>query len=370
MAGTLVTSFLCGDVMLGRGVDQILLHPGDPMLRETYAQDARAYVELAEAVNDRIPRPVDFSWPWGDALPIIEDAAPHVRLINLETAVTNSDHFAPEKALHYRMNPQNLPCLAAARPDACALANNHVLDFGHQGLQDTLNALSVAGVQTVGAGCNASEARRPAIVDIGEDRRVVILSWGMASSGIPPSWAATCDRPGINFIAELAEASAANVISQVHSIKRPGDIVIVSLHWGSNWGYAVLPDQVRFAHHLIDGGVDVIHGHSSHHPRPIEVYRDKLILYGCGDLINDYEGIRGYAKYRDDLRLLYFASIESGTGKLINLNMVPMLVQKMRLRRTSRIDAQWLQETLDRASHGFGASIRLEPDGILTLHGK
>lgn len=367
MAGALMTSFFCGDVMLGRGVDQILPYPGDPMLRETYANDARAYVELAEAVNGRIPRPVDFSWPWGDALSIIDDVAPHLRVINLETTVTGSNRFAPEKALHYRMNPQNLPCLTVARPDACVLANNHVLDFGHQGLQDTLNALSAADLQTVGAGRNAGEAQQPAIVNIGEDRRVVILSCGMVSSGIPSSWAATCDRPGINFVAEPAEVGAANIISQVHSIKRPGDVVIASLHWGSNWGYAVLPDQIRFAHHLIDGGVDVIHGHSSHHPRPIEVYHERLILYGCGDLINDYEGISGYAKYRDDLRLLYFASMESGTGKLISLYMIPMQVQKMRLHRASHTDAQWLQETLERTSHGFGACIGLEPDGVLTL---
>ncbi len=65
MRDGLVTLFLCGDVMLGRGVDQVLPHPGDPTLREGYVHDARTYVELAEAVNGPIPRPVDFRWPWG-----------------------------------------------------------------------------------------------------------------------------------------------------------------------------------------------------------------------------------------------------------------------------------------------------------------
>jgi poly-gamma-glutamate capsule biosynthesis protein CapA/YwtB (metallophosphatase superfamily) len=88
------------------------------------------------------------------------------------------------------------------------------------------------------------------------------------------------------------------------------------VHWGSNWGYNVLPDQIRFAHDLIDGGVDVVHGHSSHHSCPIEMYRDKLILYGCDDLINDYEGITGYDQYWGDLSLLYFASVEPDTGGL------------------------------------------------------
>ena len=64
---------------------------------------------------------------------------------------------------------------------------------------------------------------------------------------------------------------------------------------------------------LIDGGFDVIHGHSSHHPRPVEVYRGRLVLYGCGDAINDYEGISGYGQFRGDLRLLYVASV---TGRI------------------------------------------------------
>ncbi len=65
MADGLMTLFFCGDVMLGRGVDQILPYPGDPELRERYASDARAYVRLAERANGPIPRPAGFRWPWG-----------------------------------------------------------------------------------------------------------------------------------------------------------------------------------------------------------------------------------------------------------------------------------------------------------------
>src|SRR3954468_11062187 len=152
------TLFLCGDVMLGRGVDQILPHPGDPGLREGYFRDARTYVELAEAAHGPIAQPVDFSWPWGEALQTLDHIQPEVRVINLETAVTRSDEFAPGKAVHYRMHPGNLPCLTVARPDACALANNHVLDFGHRGLEETLDALSGAGLRPVGAGHDVYQA--------------------------------------------------------------------------------------------------------------------------------------------------------------------------------------------------------------------
>jgi poly-gamma-glutamate capsule biosynthesis protein CapA/YwtB (metallophosphatase superfamily) len=362
-----VTVFLCGDVMTGRGVDQILPHPGDPRLWETYVRDARTYVELAESVNGPIRRPVDFSWPWGDALETLDDIAPDVRAVNLETSITRSDDVAVGKAVHYRMNPANLPCLALARPNACALANNHVLDFGYRGLEDTLDALRTARLPAVGAGRDASQAERPAVVTLEGGGRVVIFSFGTESSGVPQTWAATRDRPGIDFLVDQSDITADDVTDRVSQVKRPGDVVIASIHWGSNWGYEASPGHVGFAHRLIDGGVDVVHGHSSHHPRPIEVYRGKLVLYGCGDFIDDYEGITGYEEYRDDLRLMYFASVESDTGNLVRLRMAPMQARQMRLRHASSEDAECLRSVLDRVSRQFGSRIDLEPDGMLSL---
>jgi len=135
----------CGDVMPGCGIDQILPHPGGPELWEDWARDPNAYVRLAVHANGPIPRPVGFSWPWGDALPAMEQTAPDVQIVNLETSVTRSADFASGKVVHYRMNPNNLPHMAAIRPDVCALANNHVLDFGERGLRETLGTLAGAG---------------------------------------------------------------------------------------------------------------------------------------------------------------------------------------------------------------------------------
>jgi poly-gamma-glutamate synthesis protein (capsule biosynthesis protein) len=156
MAAAPVRLFACGDVMTGRGVDQILPHPGDPQLRERYVDDARAYVRLAERASGPIPRPVSFAWPWGDALRVLDATVPDVRLINLETAVTCQADFAPGKGVHYRMSPRNLPCVAAARPDVCALGNNHVMVFGRAGLEETLDALAGAGLTAAGAGEDAA----------------------------------------------------------------------------------------------------------------------------------------------------------------------------------------------------------------------
>ena len=138
--------------MLGRGVDQILPHPGNPTLYEQQVRDARVYVDLAIRANGSIPQPVDWSWPWGDALQLVEGSGCDARIINLETSITTSDDYLPGKAVHYRMNPANAPTLAAIRPDVCVLANNHVLDFGRRGLLETLDVLSAVDLPTAGAG--------------------------------------------------------------------------------------------------------------------------------------------------------------------------------------------------------------------------
>ncbi|MET9886475.1 CapA family protein [Streptomyces sp. NPDC006430] len=367
MGGELVTLFLAGDVMLGRGVDQILPHPGDPTLPEAYVTDARTYVELAETANGTIPRHAPFSWPWGEALHILGAAAPDARILNLETSVTESDDIAPGKAVHYRMHPANIRCLAAARPDACVLANNHVLDYGRRGLAETLDALAAAGLRTAGAGRDLDQARQPAVLPLSGGGRLLVFSLGMASSGIPHSWAATTDRSGIDFFAEASDVAAAEVAGRIGRAKRPGDLVVVSIHWGSNWGYAVPRDQIRFAHALVDGGADVIHGHSSHHPRPFEVYRGRPIFYGCGDLIDDYEGIGGNEQYRDDLRLLYFVALERDTGQFHHARFFPLQAHRMRLRRASREDSEWLHEVLARTSRAFGTRLALAPDGTFTV---
>jgi poly-gamma-glutamate synthesis protein (capsule biosynthesis protein) len=358
--------FLTGDVMTGRAIDQILPHPGDPTLRESVVSDARTYVRLAERVNGPIPAPVDPVWPWGEALGVLDEFAPDIRLINLETSITARGEFAPRKAVHYRMHPDNIGCLCAIRPVACALANNHILDFGYDGLADTLGVLTDAGIGCVGAGLDSEQAGRPAVVTLSDGGRVVITSIGMASSGIRHTWAATRSRPGVAYVADLSDRSAAEISGRMLAQKHPGDIAIVSVHWGSNWGYEVDSRQVGFAHRLIDGGIDVVHGHSSHHPRPIELYRDRLILYGCGDTIDDYEGIHTYEAFRHELRLLYFASTER-SGELAELRMMPMRMRRMRLERVPDEDAEWLRATVQLISARFGTRIDARADGVLTI---
>lgn len=186
---------LCGDVMTGRGIDQVLPYPSEPSLHESYVDSAAEYVELAARANGPILNPVSFSYIWGDAAGELERVKPDVRIVNLETSITTSEDYE-SKGINYRMHPANTPCLAAAKIDCCVLANNHVLDWGYAGLNETLATLHKAGIRTAGAGQNVVEAEQPAVIQLG-GARVLVLAAGMTDSGIPPDWAATDKKPGI-----------------------------------------------------------------------------------------------------------------------------------------------------------------------------
>ncbi|HZV21432.1 MAG TPA: CapA family protein [Hyphomicrobiales bacterium] len=361
----MVTLFLAGDVMTGRGIDQILPHPSQPRIYEDYATSALEYVALAERAHGTIPRPVDFPYVWGDALDVLSFRNPDLRIVNLETAVTTSGSPEP-KGINYRMHPGNIGVLKAAHIDCCALANNHVLDWGEPGLLDTLDILKGTGILTAGAGRDGVEAARPAVIHASSACRVLIFSLGMESSGIPPHWAAGAARPGIRFLPDLSERMADSLTAEINSLRRPGDIVVVSIHWGSNWGYEIPAPHERFAHALIDlGACDILHGHSSHHARAIEIYRQKLILYGCGDFINDYEGISGREEYRGYLSPMYLAEFDESAGKLSCLTIVIFKMHRFRLRHAPSEDVKWLMHTLNPYNKEFGTELHLNRDGSL-----
>ncbi len=352
-----VRLFLCGDVMTGRGIDQVLPHPVDPRLHETYVRSALDYVRLAESASGPIPAPVAPADLWGAAIDEWRRMAPDVRIVNLETSITRSDAFVP-KGINYRMSPENAVCLRAADIDCCVLANNHVLDWGRSGLLDTLEVLRRHHIHVAGAGRDAAQANAPAVLDLAAKGRVIVVGFACPSSGVPPDWAATSDRPGVNLLDELSETAAANIAQDLQPIRRPGDIVVASIHWGPNWGYAIPSRHRRFAHALVDQAkVSVVHGHSSHHPMAIEIYRNRPILYGCGDFLNDYEGISGFEEFRNDLCVMYFVSISSTTGDCIALDMVPLQIKRLRLQRPAADDIELVRATIDRECRKFGACV-------------
>ena len=353
--------------MLGRGVDQVLPHPSPPALYEPHVASALDYVHLAERAHGRIQKPASFASIWGDALEVLERLRPDLRIINLETAVTRSDRPWPE-GINYRMNPRNIPCLTAASVDCCVLANNHVVDWGREGLLETLDALHRAGLKTAGAGRDAEEAAAPAILPVPKKGRVLVYALACPSSGVPGDWAAGPNRPGVNFLAEPSATAIEPIAARIRSDGAQGDVVVVSVHWGENWGYGVDHGDRAFALGPVESAdVDIVHGYSSHHAKAIEVYRGKPILYGCGDFLNDYEGIENHEAYRGDLVLMYIVKFDAANRQLADLKMVPFPIRNFRLNFANIREANWLQQTMDRECRRFGGHVNPSDDAMLSL---
>jgi poly-gamma-glutamate capsule biosynthesis protein CapA/YwtB (metallophosphatase superfamily) len=357
--------FLCGDVMTGRGIDQVLSHPSDPVLHESYVRDARDYIFLAEKAHGPIPFPVSFEYIWGDALSELWAGA-DLRIVNLETSITRSDDYWPGKAIHYRMHPQNIPCLAAAHIDACSLANNHTLDWGYDGLAETVQRLDETGIAHSGAGQNEEEAKCPAILNLPGKGRILFFAYGSLTSGVSKKWTATRERAGLNVLDNFSQQTAMRIAAEMRRIKQTGDVTIASIHWGNNWDYEIPEEEITFARQLIDEGFDIVHGHSSHHVKAIEVYRERLILYGCGDFLTDYEGITGFGAFRGDLALMYFVKIDA-QGRLLDLRLVPMVMRRFRLQHASETDASWVCSLLNQLGESFGTHFDLARPNEINL---
>ncbi len=354
--------FLCGDVMTGRGIDQILSHPVEPQIYESYVKDARDYVSLAEEVCGDIPRKVDGAYIWGDALKELERRAPQVKLINLETSITASNTPCIHKGIQYRMHPKNIDVIKTAKINVCVIANNHVLDWGFEGLAETLDTLNKNNISYTGAGNDITEATSPVILTPPEiSGRVLIFSMGVSSSGIPEDWAATATQPGVWLLEDLSSKTINKIIEKIESYKQPDDFCIISIHWGANWVYQIPNQHQTFAHQLIDSGmVHLIHGHSSHHPIGIELYKKVPIFYGCGDLINDYEGIANQIEFKSNLSLMYFLYFNSKNLRVERLELVPFEIKKFKLNTASNKDTTWLLNTLRKKSVAFNTHFELE----------
>jgi poly-gamma-glutamate capsule biosynthesis protein CapA/YwtB (metallophosphatase superfamily) len=292
---------LGGDVMLGRNVNEYLLRYGS-------------------------------DYPLGEVASLMRQA--DVTLVNLECAITSESGVWPgaAKAFYFGASPLAVEALTGAGVDAVNLANNHALDYGVQGLLDTLDTLHRHGIGVAGAGRNASEALAPVIIDCRGTRL------GMAGFCDHQSdFAAQADRPGIAWLnlddepAALARWRAALATLRQAEVDWP----ILSLHWGPNMVHRPSDQFRRLAHAAIDMGWKILFGHSAHVFQGIELYRGCPIIYAAGDLVDDY-----YVDpvFRNDRQLLFQLDLTQRALRRIELH--PVFIEDC---RTQPADAQQAQ---------------------------
>jgi len=369
--------------MLGRLIDQILPHANfDPEHVSWANQFKRQVHDLSSADHEQA-----FRYIWGNTLPLFHSS--HFNLINLETSVTSYEEKWPQKAFNYRASPANaLAALRLARVDYCSLANNHTLDFREQGLHDTIQTLRDAGIAYAGCGSNLAECMRPAILEK-HGKRIACFS----AADHPSMWAASDDPPraGIHYIdveklrfdqpdsdpvliriakqlASVVRASASSSSQERARESDPKDavdLIVYSLHWGSNYEWHPPKAFQRFAHFVIDHGVDLIHGHSSHHVQGIEIYKGKPVLYGCGDFLDDYAV---HEDYRNDLGFAYQLSLDPSTNRWLDLRLFPTAIHRFCVNRLAagHQEAKWLTKTMTKLCASFHTRLTANGDGTLS----
>jgi poly-gamma-glutamate synthesis protein (capsule biosynthesis protein) len=264
------------------------------------------------------------SYPWGDTLSLFRDA--DVRLCNLECVISDkgTPWSATPKVFHFRSDAKNVAVLNAAQIDAVSLANNHVLDFSYEGLFDMLRHLRRAGIRFAGAGATLKEASAPIIWEV-QGRKLGFI----AITDNEPDWAASGKHSGVWYVPIRVDGKQAQYLFEVvQQTKAEVACLIVSVHWGSNWGYAPPPEHRLFAHALIDRGADIIFGHSSHVARGIEMYQNRPIIYGAGDFIDDYAVDE---VERNDQSFLFI--IEMNATTLSRLLLYPTVIRHFQARR-------------------------------------
>ncbi|KAJ5782853.1 Capsule synthesis protein CapA [Penicillium paradoxum] len=340
-----------GDVMLGRLVDQLMPEHVD---NEHDQRKAASFIKANPAQlgkGNYTP-----SSPWGTALPLLH--ASTLTCINLETAVTTAPTPWPDKVFNYRMHPANLgPILHAGGVDYASLANNHTLDFGVDGLKETVQTLQDAKIAYAGAGENTEEARSPAVLHIARPGKDDYTVHVYSASDHPRVWASV---PGFHLF-DYSRETRTRLRSMLNSADKPA-LKVFSVHWGPN--YAWQPDgRIRsLAHFVIDEcGVDIVHGHSSHHVQGVEVYHGKLVIYGCGDFVDDYALNE---EYRNDLGALWrvvVQEVDGGVG-LERLEIFPTRVEQFRANLLDSRDADhvWVRRRIRSLSADLGTSVRLQ----------
>ena len=197
-----------------------------------------------------------------------------VSVVNLENPVTTRGAKTP-KTFNFRMHPRFLQGLKAAGISTVSLANNHVFDYGSEGLEDTFRWLDSAGIRYLGAGRNSADAHTPFTFRKGRQKVAVFGYYGgreAPAAGRKSGGVATRDLPVIIRDIKLAREAGATYI-------------VVILHWGTE--KAEIPDasQRWFAHSLIDAGGDAVIGHHPHVLQGVERYHSGVIVYSLGNFV-------------------------------------------------------------------------------------
>ncbi|MGI5165969.1 CapA family protein [Spirillospora sp. CA-253888] len=200
-------------------------------------------------------------------------------MVNLETAVTEGGTPAP-KQFTFRAPPAAFRALRSAGVDVATMANNHGMDYGETGLQDSLNASRQHGFPVVGIGRNAADAYRPWVATVKGAKVAVIGATQVLDDELATAWTATDAKAGL-----ASAKDAPRLVRAVREARKGADMVIVNLHWGQELNSCATPVQRQLAAQLADAGADAIVGSHAHVLQAGGFLKGKYVHYGLGNFV-------------------------------------------------------------------------------------
>ena len=275
-------------------------------------------------------------------------------LLNLECCISERGERWPDpgKPFFFRAPPAAVECLTELGVGCVTLANNHALDYGIPALLDTLDHLAAAGIAAVGAGPDASRARRAAVISIGGLRVAVV---GVTDH--PAGFAAGPDRPGVSY-ADLWNAPVPGwLANEIAEARRRADVVLVTPHWGPNMVASPLPHARAAAARFVEAGATLVAGHSAH------VFQGAAppVLFDLGDFIDDYVVD---PLLRNDLGLLWTVTV--GSSGPTRVECLPLAISGRRTAAAGAAERAWIEHRLRSACAELGSTVRRE-GGLLVV---
>ncbi|WP_181348468.1 CapA family protein [Thalassobacillus sp. CUG 92003] len=264
------TASFVGDMMFGRFTKEVPEAYGEDYLLE----HVRPYFEASDYVTGNFENPV---------------------------LTQDKENYEPiEKAIQLKTDRAKVKELVESNFTNVSLANNHTMDYGPQGMMDTLEVFNDEGLEYVGAGENAEEANQ---IKLSEHNGITVATLGYSDVYVE-GFEAFEFRPGI------ALADPEVFLQKVSEAKQQADLVIVHMHWGAEYDNEPHPRQEKIGHAIADAGADILVGHHPHVLSPVEVYNDSVIFYSLGNFIFD----QGWSRTRDSA-LVKYDLLEDGTGR-------------------------------------------------------
>jgi len=263
-----------GDVTLG---DVTLIVAGDVTLGGHYQEYVDEQIKKGQSPDEAISRGFE------KVGKVTREA--DVFLVNLEGPFTERGEMI-YKNFNFRARPEFVAALAAGGVDIVSLANNHMMDYGSDGLDDTISTLDDGGIQHFGAGASLADARHPVILEV-KGVRVAFLGYLFLGGQHPEPYEifATDDQPGAAGHYDDVDAVRSMIEDDIRVAKEQADHVIPFFHWGREGRPDPEPYQVALAHAAIDAGASAVLGSHPHNLQGIEVYNGAPIAYSLGNFV-------------------------------------------------------------------------------------